>query len=117
MENKIIHIPVKKFKIAVCRTHNFIGDTYTGISHEFFLEKEKEEDNILDFYAFCLDITRGLMNKSISLHNLPEIHKSLEDKSIDHYYLIHEIDKKLTQIYDLIYNQKAAIDEILPKEE
>jgi len=41
----------------------------------------------------------------------------LEDKSIDHNYLIHEIDKKLTQIYDLIYNQRAAIDEILPKEE
>jgi len=68
MENKIIHIPVKKFKIAVCETHNFIGDTYTGISHEFFLEKE--DDNILDFYAFGLDITRGLMNKSITLHKL-----------------------------------------------
>jgi hypothetical protein len=109
MENKITHIPVKKFNIAVCRTHNFIGDTYTGISHQFFLEKE--EDNILDFYAFCLDITRGLINKSLSLHNLPEIHKSIEDQSIDHDYLMHEIDKKLLQMYDLIYEKKKLFNE------
>jgi len=111
----IKNIPIEKFNIQVFRNEDYIDDNHIGYSHSFILENEHEK--MIDFFIFCLDISKGLMDNSLKLNNLPEFHKTIENQSIDEEYLKLELNKKLTQMYHLLYEQKRVINTIIPTKE
>jgi hypothetical protein len=88
---------VKEFHVRIVKV--FVADenlNLMGFKHEFAIQDESE--NYLDFMTFCLDVAKGVLNKTMKMYYLPDVHKSIDNKDVNLEH-INEVMNKYIEIF------------------